>query len=240
MCQASLRAPHLTSISLFSPNSGDEGLASPLCWWVTKAGIGIQFCLAGYPSLSCSISLLVDKTIKSPKSLIPHMHWKRLPWAICNLLFSWANLKWNKTPDLFDANMMCSYTRGYFYSNLAYSNTQQGAEIEPANSTSKYNRASKSGVANIAQSKFQPLKSALEANYLIFCTQLKKEGRRSTGRQLGGGAAGSPTVEDTQNHEDQTELQKLIIPQSQATQPWIFPRPHSVIELGEVPRDTMC
>lgn len=45
---------------------------------------------------------------------------------------------------------------------------------------------------------------------------------------------------DSENPEEQTELKKLIIPKSQPTQPWIFAKLRSIIELGEVARDAVC
>lgn len=55
-----------------------------------------------------------------------------------------------------------------------------------------------------------------------------------------GKAAHSPSAEDTEPHEEQTQLKKLIIPNIQPTQSWIFLKPHSIIELSEVPGGAMC
>lgn len=46
----------------------------------------------------------------------------------------------------------------------------------------------------------------------------------------------SPLMEDTENLEKQMNPKKLIIPESQPTQPWIFLKPHSIIERDEVLR----
>ena len=55
-------------------------------------------------------------------------------------------------------------------------------------------------------------------------------------KQIGEGATDSPLMKDTENLEKQMDLKKLIIPKSQPTQPWIFLKPHSIIERDEVPR----
>lgn len=82
-----------------------------------------------------------------------------------------------------------------------------------------------------------PVRSALEANYVLLFIQLKEETRRSMGKQMGEGAADGHTVEGTENHEEQTDLKTSFFLRAS---PWLFPKPHSITELGEVPRSATC
>lgn len=189
----------------------DKELASPWCLWITKCGIRIQFWLAIKPILFYSIShilLLLVWTIKRS------MSWPGRYIGLFITLSSLGQISNDIKPQLCVMQLECVVSTPVVIFTAALPiqiSVKSGAGASNHHIKMPWRIQKKCHQYCSKPTLVSDVYIGGKLSYTLYPTEERNRG--NTGKQVGEGkAAHSPSAKDTDTHEEQTQLNKLIIP----------------------------